>query len=180
MDSNSQFLESVRSLGRKILVYGFILLLLILNVTALPSPFSGNVKLPLVLTALYYWAVYRPTLVPVGGAFILGLLMDLLGGFPLGLNALIFTVVHWLATSQRRFLTAQSFFIVWLGFMVVHGGALIFQIFIFGIGRSHFPPLSLVGIQWIAGVTLFPLLCILLHLTHRLLPSGSGHSRPKV
>src|SRR5690606_13303248 len=54
---------------------------------AMLSPMLG-------LISVYHWTVHRPDLMPVAGAFAVGLSVALLSGGPLGLNAFVLTLVH--------------------------------------------------------------------------------------
>jgi rod shape-determining protein MreD len=47
-----------------------------------------------------------------------------LGGTPIGVNALVFLAVYGAVLSQKRFFMGKSFAIVWLGFALIAAGAL--------------------------------------------------------
>ncbi len=68
------------------------------------------------LAAVFFWTLYRPGLMPPWVVFGLGVLADLLSAAPLGVNALIFLLLHGGVMTQRRALAKQSFLIVWIGF----------------------------------------------------------------
>ncbi len=93
--------------------YIMIFLLFILSIVSVSHPFAGLIKAPFFLMTIYYWGIYRPTLIPAWLVFIAGCIMDFLSGFPIGLNAFIFLVVQWSVIDQRRFLMGQSFLVVW-------------------------------------------------------------------
>ncbi len=88
-------------------------LMILLGLLSLPVPYAGSARPALVLMAVYYWAIYRPTLVPPFLCFAAGLLTDILSGMPLGLNALVLVIVQWIVRSQRRFLMGPDIY----GFM---------------------------------------------------------------
>ena len=92
------------------------LLLTLLNVIVWPVPYLGGITPALSLVAVYYWAVYRPDLFTPLMAFAIGLIHDALNGLPLGLSALLFTALHQLAYTQRRFFIGHPFFMLWAGF----------------------------------------------------------------
>ncbi len=73
----------------------------------------------LALMAVYYWAIHRPDLLRPSAAFAIGLLQDLISGVPLGLNALILVMTHWIVVTQRSFFLASSFLLLWWGFALI-------------------------------------------------------------
>lgn len=66
--------------------------------------------------AVFYWAIYRPDLLPAPVAFAIGLWQDVMTGQPPGLYALVLVLVHGTALSQRRAFVGKPFFLAWLGF----------------------------------------------------------------
>jgi rod shape-determining protein MreD len=86
--------------------------------SALPMnlPGYGRVAPNLALIAVFYWAIFRPDLVPLSGAFAVGLFQDILGGTALGLQALVLVIVHHAVASQQRFFAGKSFLVVWWAF----------------------------------------------------------------
>lgn len=95
-------------------------------INALPMHVSGIVHIaPLLpLMAIYHWAIFRPRLLPAYAVFLIGVLQDVLGGTPIGVNALVFLAVYGAVLSQKRFFMGKSFAIVWLGFALIAAGAL--------------------------------------------------------
>jgi len=72
----------------------YLSLLVALMLSALPLPEDLQWWRPeWVLLVLLYWIVALPTRVGLGTAWILGILLDVLGGSLLGLNALALTIV---------------------------------------------------------------------------------------
>ncbi len=112
-----------------------VLVLILLSVVPFEIPDLARITPLLALTAIYYWSVYRPTLMPVVVVFILGLLQDLLSGGVIGLTALVFVVVRELSVSQRRILAGNPFFISWSGFGLITIGA---ELFRWAIGSIFF------------------------------------------
>jgi rod shape-determining protein MreD len=156
--------------ARMVLPYAVILLLLIMSVMSAPAPLSLIFKAPFFLMALYYWTIFRPSLLPVWLVFLIGLLLDILSGLPLGLNAIIFIVCRIVILDQRRFLMSQSFFMNWLGFSILNSAYQVSQWLLF----------SLLALRWISfqdlwpplvlGILFFPVISVVLHLTHKILP----------
>jgi rod shape-determining protein MreD len=155
---------------RMIFPYSVLVLLFFMGVISSPYPFSLILDAPFYLMAIYFWSVYRPTLLPVWLVFISGILLDLLSGTPLGLNAALFVLIRLVVVDQRRFLLAQSFIMVWLGFAVVNFIYNAFQWLILSTLSLQFMPLHDLWTSVLLGFVFFPVLSIVLHITRRILP----------
>lgn len=94
----------------------FVILMAILA-TALPTPVSFLFIPDILLMVVYLAAAFRSDVFPVWLCFTAGLLADLLGGSPPGLQAALFVAVHAFAVSQRKHLNAVLF--LWGGFALV-------------------------------------------------------------
>lgn len=167
--------EQVDMLFRVSVPYGFMLLLFVLNTMSLTLPMTGLTEIPLLLMAIYYWSLYRPTLVPVWLVFGAGLLFDLLSGMPIGLHALTFVIVRWIVTDQRLFLTGQPFVTVWLGYAIVSAGAITLQWALFGLIHLQWTPIAPALIMAVLGIFLFPIIMMALHFTHKFMPALINH-----
>lgn len=84
-------------------------------------PLSGSV--PRVLApslttcVLYFWTVYRPDLLPAVAVFAVGIVLDAVGGLPLGLTPLALLLVRSFLLSGQRFLLTQPFAVIWACFL---------------------------------------------------------------
>ena len=148
-------------------VYMLMFLLFILNVTT-------TMGIPFIVMMFYYWSIYRPTLIPPTLVFFAGFIYDLLSGWPVGLNALIFLLIRHNVSSQRLFMTGQQFIVVWLGYMFVSALALLMQWGVFGLLRFSWSSVEPLVASWIAGIFLFPIISVILHLSHKMLPEIQG------
>lgn len=159
-------------LGVRMLVpYTAILALLILNIVAMSYPMTGGIKSPLFLMAIYYWSIYRPTLLPALIVFLAGCAIDLMGGLPLGLHALVFVATQWIVTDQRRLLMAQPFVVIWIAFGIISLVCTLLQWLILGALTGGFSSLKPILFSVALGIALFPLVNFLLHGTHKILPA---------
>lgn len=171
----STWTERAEASLRLVAPYGLMLVLFICSVISIAFPSNNSMKAPFFLMAIYYWATYRPTLIPSWFVFSAGILADFITGLPLGLSALIYVVVQWLVTDQRRFLMGQSFLMIWIGFMIVSLAAGLIQWAVFGLVHYNWPSLKPLLFSVCLGVALFPLISILLHFTHKILPEVHGN-----
>jgi len=120
---NHVFWHRLNRAARHAAPFVITVLLVVLNAIPLPVPDYRSI-VPLVpLMAIYYWALYRPDLMPSGAVFVVGILEDVLTGAPLGLNALLFLLVHSLIRSRRRMIAGKGFAVAWVVFLLVVLGA---------------------------------------------------------
>ncbi|HNQ91434.1 MAG TPA: rod shape-determining protein MreD [Alphaproteobacteria bacterium] len=99
-------------------VYLGLLFFLLLSLVDIPMISSGEIRQGFLLIGMYFWTIYRPHILPYPVVFMMGLLLDILSGGLIGLNALCFMVLTMIVRSQRRFLLGQSWQMVWAGFFV--------------------------------------------------------------
>jgi rod shape-determining protein MreD len=157
--------------GLRLLMPGLLLMILfMLSVTALPLPHVGPIKPALLLMAVYYWSIYRPTMMPPWLCFVTGLLLDLLTGLPPGVNAVIFTLVQWIVRDQRKFLMGQPYITIWAVFILVAGLSGLAQWMLYGLVNMHWAPILPVVISLAATIFLFPAVTLFLIMVHRVLP----------
>lgn len=73
----------------------------------------------LTLMMVFYWAVYRPDLLPAWFVFFIGIVQDVVYGIPFGIFALLYTSTYWVAFTQRRLLLSSIFPVVWSAFSLI-------------------------------------------------------------
>jgi rod shape-determining protein MreD len=83
------------------------LLLMLLGSIPVPLPFWQPISPSFALMSIYYWAIHRPTAMPLPLVFAIGILADFFGMAPLGVGTLVLVVVYALTLSQRRLFIGQ-------------------------------------------------------------------------
>ncbi len=130
----------------------------------------GAVMPMMVLISVYYWAIYRPDLMPMMLVFLLGILHDLIGGGVVGMQAFILLAAYGFVSRQRRFFHGKSFGVVWWGFMLVGFFAATIQwIFVLGFEQRWVSPWP-VFFSYLLSVAIFPVLALIMVAVHRTLP----------
>ncbi len=160
--------------ARNIVPVVITLLMVIIGVTPVPVPYYAIVAPSLPLMAVYYWAVLRPELMPRTAVFAIGLLQDVLSGVPLGVNALVLLLAHAVLLHQRRYLVGKSFWMFWLGFVMLApaAGVLIWLLVAILRGALIAPDATMFNI--LMTIAVFPLLAWILSHTQRAL-IGQGN-----
>ena len=120
---NNAFWYRLDRAARHVAPFVITVMLVVLNAIPLPVPDYRSIVPLIPLMAIYYWALYRPDLMPIGAVFLVGILEDVLTGAPLGLNAFLFLLVHSLIRSRSRMIAGKGFAVVWIVFMLVLLGA---------------------------------------------------------
>ncbi len=161
---------------RLLLAQGVIILFLLLNVVSFSMPHAGDFKPFFLLMAVYYWAIYRPSVMPAAYTFALGLTMDFLTGVPLGLSALILIGLQTIVQHSRLFLMGQPYIMVWVGFGIVAIGNALLLWLVTSLHSMNFPPVSVLAQALVAAflsMLIFPIASLILHGVHRVLPVSS-------
>ncbi len=166
--------------SRLFLAQGVIALFLLLNVVSFSMPHAGDFKPFFLLMAVYYWAIYRPTVMPIPYTFILGLIFDLLAELPVGISALILVVLQTVVQKSRLFLMGQPYIMVWLGFAIMAFAYTISFWLLMSLSEFSFAPYKAFVQMMIAGllsIMIFPLASLILQGVHRVLPVTSNPMR---
>lgn len=124
---------------------------------------------PLALMAVFYWSVHRPDWFGVVSAFVVGLLVDVLLGAPLGISAGLYAVSHILLTRQQRFFKGTTFPLVWGGYAVTQLAVTVGQALLWWLLLARAPHLGDVLTLNILGALLFPPVCWILSRLQKLL-----------
>ena len=159
--------ERMDDWGRRIAPIASVLVLLFLGLV----PF-GVPDLPLIAPAgtqiaVFYWAVYRPDLMPPLAAFGLGFAQDALAGTPLGVASLAFLIIQGVAVNQRKAFIGKPFLLVWLGLAVAALAAALVSWALSSVILGGFIPLERPFFQALATVALFPCFAWVLVRVHR-------------
>ncbi len=170
--------DRVGAVLRMVFPYAFLLLLFFLNAVSIPTPVSVVFKAPFFLMALYYWSVYRPTFMPAFLVCVAGLVLDFLEGIPVGANALLFLLCRIIVVDQRRYLVSQTFSMVWLGFVFLNIIFVCLKWMIFSLVYFRWASMPEIPSSVFFGMAFFPLIYLLLHMVHKMMPAPSLKGKP--
>jgi rod shape-determining protein MreD len=162
--------EKAETLARFCVPYALIFFLWIIDMVSLNIPYLQDLQPSFTLMFLFYWSIYRPTLLPSWLIFLMGVILDLVSGFPVGLNAFLFIVIQRVILDQRKIFSGQPFWTVLFAYALVATIFYMAQFIIFGVLQGQF-----ISVETIFGITLlsvvfFPVISLMLHLTHKVLP----------
>lgn len=114
---NASVMQQLDIFARRLAPLGITFVLVVLETLRMPLPGVLAISPALSLIATYYWAVRRPDLMPPVAVFAVGVLLDIVTGAVLGVNALVLLLVYAAVVGQRRRMAERSFNVIWSGFV---------------------------------------------------------------
>lgn len=156
--------------ARRFLPAGLSLLFVLVTVLPVPVPGYASLVPMLALSAVFFWAVHDPRLLPPVVVFAIGLIQDSLSGAPMGTGTVVLLAVYGITVAQRRVFRNRSFIQVWAGFTLVAVAAVALQWLLTVAVDGAFVPPRILLFQSVLTVAVYPLVTWILHRAQRLLP----------
>lgn len=150
------------ALARKCSPFAITLVLVLFSIVPAHIPGYARIAPLFPLMAVYHWAVNRPELLPAIAVFTIGLLVDTLGGTPIGVNALVFLAVYGVVVAQRRFLLGKPFWIAWLGFALTAAVAALQTWVLLSLFETTLLAPQAIVFQYLTTLGCFPILAWIL------------------
>jgi rod shape-determining protein MreD len=154
--------QRLDSFARRLLPLVLTLLLAVVGVLPFHIPGLSPVAPAFSLMAVYYWAIFRPDLLPAPLVFAAGVLQAVLSGLPLGVEALALLGAYSIVASQRRFFLGKSFVVMWWGFLLVAAGALAAEWALVSVLRDAIVDPRPVAVEFVMTLAFFPFVTWLL------------------
>jgi rod shape-determining protein MreD len=150
-------------------VYSLLFIMMILNLINMPFLGEDGGKLSFLLIGIYFWLIFKPSLIPYPLLFAAGLMLDFLSGGLVGVYTFCFMILGIIVRNQRKFLLGQSWSVVWAGFCVAVVIMTFIQFLAYSLAYLTFPPLLPMCFGFAISCLLYPLLLPPLMLLNRLL-----------
>ncbi len=160
--------QRVEGWWRGILPMLVVACLLILALMPVHLPHAAAVKPQMLVMAVYFWAIHRPSAVPASAAFALGIAQDLMTAGPLGGSSLVLVVTLVAIRSQRRLLMGRPFLLIWAAFAPVAAAAAFADVLIYAASNAALPPLEGVWTRALITFSLYPPVAAILLQIHRM------------
>lgn len=134
-----------------------------------PSAIPGSSALvpSLTMSSIFFWSVWRPVSMSVPVVFCLGLLLDLLGFAPLGVEAFVFLLLHGVAVHTRFGLMQLNFLVLWVVFSLLASGACWLTWFLASILSFKILPTATVIFEGLLAAGVYPPFAALGTWAHR-------------
>jgi rod shape-determining protein MreD len=149
------------------------LFLLIVGTLPLRLPYLGPITPDFAIMVVFYWAVHRPDSIPAPAVFVLGMVSDMLGGSTFGVGVLVLLIAYWVTRSQRRHFIDRPFFVVWWGFSMVSGSAMLLVWIIVCLVSVQIVDPTPALFSYLVGLGLYPAVSQLFTGTQRLADSNA-------
>jgi rod shape-determining protein MreD len=174
-ETSKTIFEVLIDAARVALVYVLLAFLTVILMANWVLPYFTVLKPQIVLVAVFYWTLYRPTLMPPWLIFLVGLGLDALNPvIPFGTHAFSYLLIAGLLKPRRRMLMGQPFMMVWVGFIVaILIDLLIKSLSLVTLGQIQINTTTVI-INALSTTLAFPLLLVLFVWVHRLLPTSRG------
>jgi rod shape-determining protein MreD len=155
-----------RLFGSLLPAFSAVLLVMLVN---LPVTLTGGLfPAPLLaLTAVYFWALVRPDLMPPYLVLVIGLFEDLLSGGPAGIWATGFMAAYALVDRQRENLAGLAGAAAVLGFAAAMALAATATFVLTWIMYMRQPPLAPLLLASVFTVLFYPPIAVMLGWVHR-------------
>ena len=145
-------------------------LMLLLSLVSYSLPYTDSIRPFFILMPIYYWSIYRPSLVSPLICFLLGIILDLISGFPIGLHAVFFVLVHIIVKSQRLYMMGQPYAMFWMGFAIVCTSTYFAQWVFFSILNQDLINIRDIFVSNIISILFFPVIALVLAFIQKILP----------
>lgn len=104
----------------------------------------------------FAWAVIRPSILAPFAILIMGLILDLFWGGPLGLWALCLLIAYGVALSGRTMMAGQSRAILWAWYALATATAMVAGYLFVMLDSRSSPGLFAMAWQFVATIVLYP------------------------
>lgn len=160
---------------RVLLAYAVFTFLMLLMMANWALPYFSVLKPQIMLIVVFYWTLYRPTMMPPWVILIIGLILDAMNPvMPIGTHAASYLLISGIMKPRRRMLMGQSFVVVWSGFAVAAVIDMIFKWIAMLILTGSGFAIGTIFLNGFITILAFPLLVLVMVMVHRILPPGRG------
>ncbi len=121
------------------------------------------------LMATYHWTIYRPDLLPAPLLFLIGTMQDLLSGGLPGETAVTLLLARAIVRHHRRYFVDRPFPIIWAGFTLLTGGAVLFSWALHSLLDGELLDLRGPVLRAVLTISVFPIASFLLGCSQRAL-----------
>ena len=122
------------------------------------------------LIPIFYWGRLQTSGMPFWFVFLIGLLMDVVSGTPLGLSALLYLLLLTVWRSKSKDINNSGFIAIWTYFMLSLAIFFVIQLAVMSFSATLLHTAPYVFIQWLLTSSFYPLF-------HNLFDRISDHAK---
>ncbi len=145
-----------------------------LDILPIPSGSPQVVAPSIVLCTAFFWCLHRPDLLGNASCFGLGVLIDAIGGTPIGATALVLLALRTALLTPKRYLLAKSFVIIWIYFAFMAAIAECLKWIFACFWYERLLPIEPVMVEWLLTLAIYPFVSLVLSSLNNLLPNSDG------
>jgi rod shape-determining protein MreD len=174
-DTSRNFMQMILDGARVLIAHGIVAMLVLVLMANWVLPYFAVLKPQIVLVAVFYWMLYRPTMMPPWLIFCVGVLLDCMNPvMPLGLHGFSYLLIAGLLKPRRRMLMGQPFMMVWVAFIVVMMTDIFIKCLVLWMFSPYDIQAGVVVLNGVVTILLFPVVLMFMVNVHRILPHGRG------
>lgn len=106
---------------------------------------------------IFYWGRMQATEIPYWFACLIGLLMDVVSGTPLGLSALLYVLFLMTIHTQSKYIHKEGFIIIWGYFIMLLAIISVLQWLIMSFSGNQIQAIPAALIQWLITASFYPI-----------------------
>ncbi|MDE8345837.1 MAG: rod shape-determining protein MreD [Acidocella sp.] len=155
------------ALSRFMFPLGFLMFGLFVAGMPFGLPWQAALRPVYAMACVFFWSLYRPSSLPAPFVALVGVLVDLAGGSPMGMWAVLLLVLQGVILAVQRRLVGQRFLLVWLVFcgMSSCGAGLAWAVE--SLFSLRILPLMPLGAEILLAMGLYPALAAFFIRAHR-------------
>jgi rod shape-determining protein MreD len=153
--------QKLESWFKSKLPFGLIIVLIILSHVPFKLGYSLDIRPFFAMGCVFYWALFRPDVLGYGSSFFAGVVEDLMGGAPFGVNSLAYLIIYAITVDQRRYLINRSFQVTWAGFSLISLVSMLIQFLFTSLIYAKLAPFSIAFINYLVLVCSYPIISFL-------------------
>jgi len=165
--------ETIDWFWRVFLTQSIILFLFFVSFSNIPVGVS-EFRVQFFLMAVFYWTIFRPSLLPYIFIFLCGIAQDILMHYPIGFHAIFFLLFQFIIKRQRIFLMGQSHFALWMIFSLSCILYFLVEWLFFSLIFLSVENAEISVISGIITILLYPIITFIFIPFHKLLPVVKG------
>ena len=171
---NDEFDENVVSFFQRALPLLSSVFFILLKYLPINMVVFNNIRPDFGLVCIYFWIIHRPDLFNLFSIVFLGVLDFVLSSSFAGSCLFSYLVMYFLLYNTQKFFNAKPFVVVWYGYMALSLASILAKWLIASVYYSQFLPFSILIFSYLIGVSLYPLVSMVLAFLQNKLIQDDG------
>lgn len=171
------FARTLSILSRRLLPFGTALVAVLFDLLPLPDSAPHSLAPSVTICVFAYWALLAPELMSPTATFVIGLVLDAVGGLPLGLTSLALLLVRSALLTGERFLVAQPFATLWGCFVLIALAVALIRWLLASLWWGRMFGIQPILFQAVLTIAFYPVVSAVLSVVHHRLVAPAHAAR---